>query len=53
LVSNYRNVDEWRERWARRFDVAVLVAAALVIPVVVIEQTRTDNSLKTVAGLAN
>lgn len=53
LASNYRDVDEWREQWARRFDVAVLVAAALVIPVVVIEQTRTDNSLKTVAGLAN
>ena len=31
----------------------VLVAAALVIPVVVVEQTRTDDSLKTLAGIAN
>jgi voltage-gated potassium channel len=53
LASNYRDMDESRERWARRFDVLVLGAAALVIPVVVIEQTRTSDTLKTIAAIAN
>jgi voltage-gated potassium channel len=46
-------VDERTERWARRFDWIVLVAAALVIPVVVIEQAEANDTLKTVAGIAN
>ena len=46
-------MDEWRERWARRFDVLVLVAATLVIPVVIIEQTSTGDALKTSAAIAN
>jgi len=53
LASNYRGVDERRERWARRFDLLVLVAAALVIPVVIIEQTDTNDTFKTLAGIAN
>jgi voltage-gated potassium channel len=46
-------VDERSQRWARRFDWIVLVAAALVIPVVVIEQAETSDSVKTLAGIAN
>jgi voltage-gated potassium channel len=46
-------VDERSQLWARRFDWIVLVAAALVIPVVVIEQAETSDSVKTLAGIAN
>jgi voltage-gated potassium channel len=46
-------VDERSQRWARRFDWIVLVAAALVIPVVVIEQAETSDSVKKLAGIAN
>lgn len=52
-ASNYRGVDERTERWARRFDWIVLVAAALVIPVVVIEQAEPNDTLTAVAGIAN
>jgi voltage-gated potassium channel len=46
-------MDERSERWARRFDWIVLVAAALVIPVVAIEQSDRSEPLRTVAGIAN
>lgn len=46
-------MDERSQRWARRFDWIVLVAAALVIPVVIIEQAETSGSVKTLAGIAN
>jgi voltage-gated potassium channel len=46
-------VDERQRRWERRFDWIILVAAALVIPVVVIEQADTNDRLRTVAGIAN
>jgi voltage-gated potassium channel len=46
-------VEERSQRWARRFDWIVLVAAALVIPVVVIEQADPNDTLRTVAGIAN
>jgi voltage-gated potassium channel len=46
-------VDERSERWARRFDWIVLVAAALVIPVVAVEQAETSDTLKTAAGILN
>jgi hypothetical protein len=46
-------VDERQRRWVRRFDWIILVAAALVIPVVIIEQADPNDTLKTVAGIAN
>ena len=46
-------MDERSKRWARRFDWVVVVAAVLVIPVVVIEQTKTSDSLRSAAGIAN
>jgi voltage-gated potassium channel len=46
-------VDERSERIARRFDLPVLIAALLVIPVIVIEQTDVSDSLKTVAAVLN
>jgi voltage-gated potassium channel len=46
-------MDERHERWARRFDWILLVAAALVVPVVVIEQADPNATLETVAGVAN
>lgn len=53
LYVELRGVDERSQRWARRFDWIVLVAAALVIPVVVIEQAETSGSVKMLAGIAN
>jgi voltage-gated potassium channel len=46
-------VDERSERTARRFEVPVLVAALLVIPVIVIEQSDAGETLKTIAGVLN
>jgi voltage-gated potassium channel len=46
-------VDERTECWERRFDWIVLVAAALVIPVVGVEQSETSDWLQTLAGISN
>jgi voltage-gated potassium channel len=46
-------MDERTKRWVRRFDWIILVAAALVIPVVVIEQADSNDTLRTVAGITN
>jgi voltage-gated potassium channel len=46
-------VDERSERIARRFEVPVLVAALLVIPVMVIEQSGLGDSWKTLAAILN
>jgi voltage-gated potassium channel len=46
-------MDERVKRWEQRFDWIILVAAALVIPVVVIEQTDPTEPLRTIAGVAN
>jgi hypothetical protein len=44
-------VDERSERWARRFDWIVLVAATLVIPVVAIEESDASATLRSIAAL--
>jgi voltage-gated potassium channel len=41
------------EVWARRFDLILLVAAALVIPVVIVEQSGAGEPYRTVAMVAN
>jgi voltage-gated potassium channel len=46
-------VDERSERIARRFEMPVLVAAALVIPVMVIEQSDLGDFWKTTAAILN
>jgi voltage-gated potassium channel len=46
-------MDERSERWARRFDWIVLVAAALVIPVIAAEQSDVGETLRTIAGVTN
>jgi voltage-gated potassium channel len=46
-------VDERSERWERRFDWVLLTAAVLVIPVVAIEESRTGESLRRIAGVTN
>jgi voltage-gated potassium channel len=46
-------VDERSERWARRFEWLVLVAAVLVIPVIVVEQSNPGEPLETIASVAN
>jgi voltage-gated potassium channel len=40
-------------RWETRFEWVVLVAAVLVIPVIVIEQTHARGALRTTAAVAN
>jgi voltage-gated potassium channel len=46
-------VDKRTERWARRFDWVVLVAAALVVPVIVVEQSDAGEPLSAIASVAN
>jgi voltage-gated potassium channel len=46
-------MDERGARFERRFDWIVLVAAALVIPVVAVEQSHPSDRLQTIAGIAN
>jgi len=46
-------VDERSERIAKRFDLPVLTAALLVVPVIVIEQSAWGNPWKTLAGVVN
>lgn len=46
-------MDERSERIAKRFELPMLVAALLVIPVIAIEQTDVGDSWKTAAGVLN
>ena len=46
-------MDERSERIAKRFELPMLVAALLVIPVIVIEQSDVEERWKTVAGVLN
>jgi len=41
------------ERWQQRFDVPVLVAALLVIPVIIVEQSDAGEPWRTVAAILN
>jgi voltage-gated potassium channel len=46
-------VEERARRWERRFEVPVLVAAVLVIPVIVIEQSSPGEPWKAIAAITN
>ena len=46
-------MDERSERIARRFELPMLVAAVLVIPVIAIEQTSPGEPWQTIAAVAN
>jgi voltage-gated potassium channel len=46
-------VSERAERWQRRFEVPVLVAALLVIPVIAIEQSGAGDPWRSLAAVAN
>ncbi len=46
-------MNERSNRWERRFDVPVLVAALLVIPVIVVEQSSLDEPWDTLAAVLN
>jgi hypothetical protein len=46
-------VSEREERWSKRLDVPVLVAAAAVIPVIVLEQTNVSDGWKTLGTVLN
>jgi voltage-gated potassium channel len=46
-------VDERGERWEKRFEIPVLVAALLVVPVIVIEQSGTGEPWQTAAAVTN
>jgi voltage-gated potassium channel len=46
-------VDERSARWERRFELPVLLAALLVIPVIAIEQSDAGESWTTAASVAN
>lgn len=46
-------MDERSVRFARRFEVPVLVAALLVIPVIVIEESNVGDTWKTVGSILN
>lgn len=46
-------MDERAQRWQRRFEPPVLLAALLVIPVIVIEQSDTTGGWRTAAGVVN
>jgi hypothetical protein len=48
-VSNTRLVDERAERITRRFEVPVIVATLLVIPVLILEGTDVDEPWPTIA----
>jgi len=53
LAVERSGVDERSERIARRFELPVLIAALLVIPVIVIEQSDWGQPWKTLAVVAN
>jgi voltage-gated potassium channel len=46
-------MDERTERVQRFFNVPVLIAALLVVPVIIIEQTAVSDSVETAAAVAN
>jgi voltage-gated potassium channel len=46
-------MNEQAKRWERRFDVPVLVAALLVIPVIVVEQSDAGEPWRAVAAILN
>jgi voltage-gated potassium channel len=46
-------MDERSRRIAQRFEVPILVAALLVIPVIVIEESNVSETWKTVGGILN
>jgi voltage-gated potassium channel len=51
--SNYPLVDERSERIARRFDLPMLIAALLVVPVVAVEQSSLGEPWRVVASVLN
>jgi voltage-gated potassium channel len=53
MSSNRPTVDERSDRIAKRFELPVLIAALLVIPVIVIEQSGWGEPWKTAAVLVN
>jgi hypothetical protein len=52
-ASNYNDVDVRSERVARAFEIPILVAALLVIPVIVVEESAVGEPWKTIAALLN
>lgn len=46
-------MNERAKRWQQRFDVPVLVAALLVIPVIIVEQSDAGEPWRTVAAILN
>jgi voltage-gated potassium channel len=46
-------MDERSRRMAARFEIPVLVAAVLVIPVIVIEEANVGHTWKTIGGVVN
>jgi voltage-gated potassium channel len=46
-------MDERSRRIAKRFEVPVLIAAVLVIPVIVIEESSVSDTWKTIGGILN
>jgi voltage-gated potassium channel len=46
-------MDERERRWERRFEVPVLIAALLVVPVIVVEQSDAGEAWRTAAAVAN
>lgn len=52
-MSNVSGVDERARRWQRRLEVPVLIAALLVVPVIVIEQSDASERWRSTAALAN
>ena len=51
--SNYDRMDERSRRIAKRFEVPVLIAALLVIPVIVIEEADVSDAWKTLGAILN
>jgi hypothetical protein len=52
-ASNDSLVDAWSERVAKRFEVPMLVASVLVIPVVIIEEAGPGEPLGTLGVVLN
>lgn len=46
-------MNERAERIARRFEIPVMIAALLVIPVMAIEQSDTGEPWRVIAGITN
>jgi hypothetical protein len=46
-------VDERSRQIAKRFEVPILVAALLVIPVIVIEEANVGDTWKMIGGILN